>query len=109
MVNPEGRPAPVAAPGPVRRPHAPGREFVDGAREHRAQRRGGGCPLGLIASQLLGLGLMRYIWEVEPIASMSDDEVIAAVSPTIQRYIDDDIAPARKRTRRTSARTTNAG
>ncbi len=52
---------------------------------------------------------MRYIWEVEPIASMSDDEVIAAVSPTIQRYIDDDIAPARKRTRRTSARTTNAG
>ena len=56
---------------------------------------------GLIASQLLGLGFMRYIWEVEPIASMSDDEVIAAVGPTIQRYIDDDIAPA-KRTRRTA-------
>lgn len=64
---------------------------------------------GLIASQLLGLGLMRYIWEVEPIASMSDDEVIAAVGPTIQRYIDDDIAPAKKRTRRTSVPTTNAG
>ena len=57
---------------------------------------------GLIASQLLGLGLMRYIWEVEPIASMSDDEVIAAVGPTIQRYIDDDITPAKKRTRRTA-------
>ena len=55
---------------------------------------------GLIASQLLGLGLMRYIWQVEPIASMSDDEVIAAVGPTIQRYIDDDIAPARKLPRR---------
>jgi AcrR family transcriptional regulator len=63
---------------------------------------------GLIASQLLGLGLMRYIWEVEPIASMSDDEVIAAVGPTIQRYIDDDIAPARKGTRRSSATTTKS-
>jgi hypothetical protein len=74
---------------------------------------------GLIASPLLGLGLMRYarfgaergavLWEVEPITSMSDDEVIAAVGPTIQRYIDDDIAPAKKRTRRTSVPTTNAG
>ena len=52
---------------------------------------------------------MRYISEVEPIASMSDDEVIGAVGPTIQRYIDDDIAPAKKRTRRTSVPTTNAG
>jgi len=55
---------------------------------------------GLIAPQLLGLGLMRYIWEVEPIASMTDKELIAAVGPTIQRYIDDDITPAKKRTRR---------
>ena len=58
---------------------------------------------GLIASQLLGPGFMRYIWEVEPIASMSDDEVIAAVGPTIQHYIDDDIAPAKKPTRRRRA------
>lgn len=48
---------------------------------------------GLIASQLLGLGLMRYVWEVEPIASMSEREVIAAVGPTIQRYVDGDLAP----------------
>jgi AcrR family transcriptional regulator len=63
---------------------------------------------GLIASQLLGLGLMRYIWEVEPIASMSDAQVVAAVGPTIQRYIDDDIAadiaPAKKRSRRAPVR-----
>lgn len=58
---------------------------------------------GLIASQLLGLGFMRYIWEVEPITLMSDDDVIAAVGPTIQRYIDDDIAPVKKRTRRQPA------
>ncbi|WP_022899457.1 TetR family transcriptional regulator [Humibacter albus] len=48
---------------------------------------------GFIASQLLGLGLMRYVWHVEPIASMSDGEVVAAVGPTIQRYVDDDLAP----------------
>lgn len=49
---------------------------------------------GLIASQLLGLGLMRYIWQVEPIASMADEEV-SQRRLTIQRYIDDDLAPAR--------------
>lgn len=42
----------------------------------------------LIASQLLGMGMARYVWQVEPMASMSDDEVIAAVAPTIQRYAD---------------------
>ncbi|WP_174320846.1 TetR/AcrR family transcriptional regulator [Gordonia aichiensis] len=42
----------------------------------------------LIASQLLGLGVARYVWGVEPLASMTDDEVIAAVGPTIQRYVD---------------------
>jgi AcrR family transcriptional regulator len=57
---------------------------------------------GLIASQLLGLGFMRYIWLVEPIASMTDAEVIAAVAPTVQRYIDADLGgpgqpPARRR------------
>ena len=46
---------------------------------------------GLIASQLLGLALMRYVWKIEPIASMTDDEVLAAVAPNIQRYVDGDI------------------
>ncbi|ORW04900.1 TetR/AcrR family transcriptional regulator [Mycobacterium lacus] len=45
----------------------------------------------LIASQLIGFALLRYIWKVEPIASMSDDEVIAAVAPNLQRYVDGDI------------------
>jgi AcrR family transcriptional regulator len=41
----------------------------------------------LIAAQLLGLGLCRYILRFEPLASMSDDEVVAAVGPSVQRYL----------------------
>ena len=43
---------------------------------------------GLIASQLMGLAMMRYVWKIEPVASMSEEEVVAAISPTVQRYID---------------------
>ncbi len=64
---------------------------------------------GLIASQLLGLGLMRYIWRVEPIASMTAHEIVAAVGPTVQHYIDDDLAPEREHPRRRAPRSTNGG
>ncbi|MGB8390791.1 TetR family transcriptional regulator [Mycobacterium sp.] len=47
---------------------------------------------GLIASQLIGFALLRYVWKIEPIASMPDDEVVAAVAPNLQRYVDGDIA-----------------
>ena len=47
---------------------------------------------GLIASQLIGLALLRYVWKIEPIASMSEDEVLAAMTPNLQRYIDGDLA-----------------
>ncbi|MCV7224594.1 TetR family transcriptional regulator [Mycolicibacterium komossense] len=46
---------------------------------------------GLISSQLLGFALMRYVWQIEPVASMSDVEVIAAIAPNLQRYIEGDI------------------
>jgi hypothetical protein len=46
---------------------------------------------GLIASQLIGLALMRYVWKIEPVASMTDDEVLAAMAPNVQRYVDGDI------------------
>jgi AcrR family transcriptional regulator len=49
---------------------------------------------GLISSQLMGFALMRYVWKIEPIASMSDDEIVAAVAPTLQRYIDGDLTAA---------------
>lgn len=47
---------------------------------------------GLISSQIMGLAMMRYIWQIEPIASLSDDELVAAVAPNLQRYIDGDLS-----------------
>jgi AcrR family transcriptional regulator len=46
---------------------------------------------GLISSQIMGLAMMRYVWKIEPVASMSDDEIVAAVAPNLQRYIEDEI------------------
>ena len=42
---------------------------------------------GLISSQMMGFALMRYVWKIEPIASMTDDEVIAAITPNLQHYV----------------------
>lgn len=46
---------------------------------------------GLVSSQMLGFALMRYLWKIEPIASMAEDEVVAAIAPNLQRYIDGDL------------------
>ncbi len=46
---------------------------------------------GLISSQIMGLAMMRYIWRIEPVASMSDDELVAAIAPNLQRYIEDEL------------------
>jgi AcrR family transcriptional regulator len=46
---------------------------------------------GLISSQMMGLGMMRYIWKIQPVASMTDDELVAAVAPNLQRYIQGDL------------------
>jgi AcrR family transcriptional regulator len=49
---------------------------------------------GLIASQLMGLALMRYVWKIEPLATMTEDDLVTAIAPTIQRYLDTNIGPA---------------
>ena len=41
----------------------------------------------LIAAQLLGLALCRYIVRFEPLASLPADEVVAAVAPSVDRYL----------------------
>jgi AcrR family transcriptional regulator len=41
----------------------------------------------LIAAQLLGVGLCRYILHMEPLASLPPDDVVAAVAPSVQRYL----------------------
>ncbi|MGK2866688.1 MAG: TetR family transcriptional regulator [Mycobacterium sp.] len=47
---------------------------------------------GLISSQILGLAMMRYVWRVEPVASMSDEELVAAIAPTLQRYVEGELS-----------------
>ena len=41
----------------------------------------------LAASHLVGLGLARYVLKVEPLASASEDEVVALVAPAVQAYL----------------------
>lgn len=43
----------------------------------------------LVASQMAGLVMTRYVLQVEPIASMPREEVVAWVGPTLQRYLTD--------------------
>jgi AcrR family transcriptional regulator len=45
----------------------------------------------LVASQLVGMGMVRYVAQFEPLASMDVDTMVAAVAPTIQRYLTGDI------------------
>lgn len=56
----------------------------------------------LIASQLMGLAFMRFIWKIEPLAILADDDVVSAIAPTIQRYLDGDVGPAPHTTGRDS-------
>jgi AcrR family transcriptional regulator len=51
-----------------------------------AERRG-----QLVGTQLIGLIVGRYLLRLEPLASMSVDELAAWVGPTLQRYLDGDI------------------
>jgi AcrR family transcriptional regulator len=41
----------------------------------------------LVATQIAGLIMIRYIIKVEPLASASPDTVAALIGPTVQRYI----------------------
>jgi AcrR family transcriptional regulator len=41
----------------------------------------------LISSQLVGVAQLRYILKVEPLASLPDDDLVAMLAPTIQRYL----------------------
>ncbi|HYT24936.1 MAG TPA: TetR family transcriptional regulator [Actinomycetota bacterium] len=45
----------------------------------------------LVASQLMGLAVARYIVGLDPIASASPAELVATIGPTIQRYVTGDI------------------
>lgn len=42
---------------------------------------------GLVATQMLGLALGRYILKLPPVASLSRAKVVRHVGPTVQRYV----------------------
>ncbi|MFT4287785.1 TetR/AcrR family transcriptional regulator [Nocardioides sp.] len=43
--------------------------------------------LPLVISQIIGVLVLRYLARLEPLASMPAEEVVAAVGPTLQRYL----------------------
>ncbi len=45
----------------------------------------------LVGSQFAGLAVLRFIGRLEPLASASIDELVAAIGPTVQRYLTGDI------------------
>jgi len=45
---------------------------------------------GLVSSQLLGLGLCRYILKVPPVVALSREDIVAHVGPVLQRYAVDE-------------------
>lgn len=45
----------------------------------------------LCGTQIVGLGMMRYVVRLEPLSSADHDTVAAAIGPTLQRYLTGDI------------------
>lgn len=45
----------------------------------------------LCASQLVGVMVARYVVRVEPLASQPREDIVAAIGPTLQRYLTGDI------------------
>jgi AcrR family transcriptional regulator len=46
----------------------------------------------LVASQLVGLVMARYVLRIDPLASAAPDSLVAAIGPTLQRYLTGEVA-----------------
>jgi AcrR family transcriptional regulator len=46
-----------------------------------------GVRAGLVASQILGMALCRFVLQLPPVVGMTSDEVVDWLGPTIQRYL----------------------
>jgi AcrR family transcriptional regulator len=42
---------------------------------------------GLVSTQLLGLAMCRYVLKLPPVVGMRSEAVVAALGPTLQRYL----------------------
>lgn len=45
----------------------------------------------LVASQMAGLAMVRYVLKLEPLASAPHEVVVAAIGPNLQRYVTGDL------------------
>lgn len=43
--------------------------------------------IGLVATQFVGMAMMRYVWRIGPLATVSRDDVVALLTPVIERYL----------------------
>ncbi|WFE37648.1 TetR family transcriptional regulator [Micromonospora sp. WMMD998] len=50
---------------------------------------------GLVASQILGLALTRYVIRLPPVIDLDPEELVEWVGPTIQRYLTQPFTPSR--------------
>lgn len=48
--------------------------------------------MALVASQVIGLIVARYVVGIEPLASMPAADVVTAIAPTIQRYFEEPLS-----------------
>jgi AcrR family transcriptional regulator len=50
---------------------------------------GGDAPLraSLVATQIAGLAMVRYVLRVEPVASQDPETLVRAIGPNVQRYL----------------------
>jgi AcrR family transcriptional regulator len=46
----------------------------------------------LAASQLVGVAILRYVMHVPPLATLSGDEIVRLIAPTLTRYLTADAA-----------------
>lgn len=46
----------------------------------------------LVATQVVGLGFARYVLGLEPLVAADAEDLVAAIGPTVQRYLTGDIA-----------------
>ncbi|TNH27142.1 TetR/AcrR family transcriptional regulator [Micromonospora orduensis] len=46
----------------------------------------------LVATQMIGLAMMRHVVRLEPVASADPETLVAAIGPTVQRYLTGSLA-----------------
>jgi hypothetical protein len=46
----------------------------------------------LVGTQFVGVAMMRYIWRIEPLASLPREDVAALITPVIEHYLNEKLS-----------------